>query len=82
MIIETLTFLSQNKTIIIGATATIAELFVIIINLKRRIKKEQNLVKYMTAPYINLEQRTRISRTLSLRNLLWAANPINLFKPS
>lgn len=41
MLTSLLTFLAENKIILVGASATIGEIFVIIINTIRRSKKVQ-----------------------------------------
>jgi len=67
---EILTFLTDKRTIITGAALTISELIVIIVNLVRKIKNKPAL---KTASVYSNE----ISH---LKILIWAANPLNLFK--
>jgi hypothetical protein len=62
-----LEFLTNKHTIIVGAAATVAELIVIIVNLKRRLKPSKAIGK----------KQLPTGRT---KTLLWAANPFNLFK--
>jgi hypothetical protein len=63
--ITILTFLAANKTIIIGAAVTVAELGVIYRNYKKRTRSRAV---------------SKSSKGQIVRDILWSANPINLFK--
>jgi len=64
---DILTFLNNDKTIIVGAVVVITEVLTIIINFYRKIKAEANAVKTLNA------------KPSFIQRLLWAANPLNLF---
>ncbi len=69
MIEQILQFMTENKLIIIGAATTISEVIVIFWNMRRKAKT----VKVMAAT----ENATPESK---LSVILWAANPINVFR--
>jgi len=71
MLESILTFLTANKAIIVGATATLAEVGTIIINFVRKNKAE----KQMSEAGV-----TDVPKTFVGKKLLWAANPVNLFR--
>jgi len=75
MIETILTFLAGNKAIIVGATATIAEVATIVINFVRKNKAEKQVVQAM-----GTEGATDAPKTSLGKKLLWSANPINLFR--
>ena len=66
MLENILTFMTENKEIIIGAAVVVSELVVIIVNTRRRLKKKS--VKLMG------------DKSSTMGELLWVANPINLFR--
>ncbi len=70
MLESILTFLTDHKSIIVGASITVAEVATIFINFYRKNKAENNSVQLM-------KHSAKISTT---RKFLWAANPINLFR--
>lgn len=65
MLESILEFLTLKNTIIIGAATTVAELTVILVNFYRQLIKNTTELKAMN----KIE-----------RSVLWAANPINLFR--
>jgi hypothetical protein len=74
--------MAANKLIITGAAATVAEVIVIAYNLRRRLK-----AKSQDEPpgYVGIYPSGRVSATNTtkkslLRNILWSANPINIFR--
>jgi hypothetical protein len=69
-----LTWLADNKTIVVGAFATLSEVIVIIVNCYRKTKAEKVAVKTLISV-----PETAPKSTLT-RKLLWSANPINLFR--
>ena len=75
MLESILTFLAANKTIIVGATATLAEVGTIIINFVRKNKAEKQMVQTMSEAGM-----TDVPKASVGKKLLWAANPINLFR--
>jgi len=77
MLLEVLTFLTNHRTIIIGATTTLTEVVIIFVNMRRKLRKDTQ-----AASIINhrIDQRTYITRIISRKYLLWSANPINLFR--
>lgn len=68
-----ITYLASNKAVLIGAATAIAELTTIAVNLYRKLKAEKSKVSAMSAS----DEACRPSKT---KQLLWAANPINLFR--
>lgn len=71
MFVEILQFLTNNKTIVVGATVAIGEVIVVLANVYRRFKNERKALTVMDAVKKSL---------FSVSNLLWAANPRNLFR--
>lgn len=80
MIVEILTFLTDYKVIVVGAATTLSEVVVVLVNMRRKLKAERQAVETMSAADQDFEKRTRLSRMLSRKNLLWSANPLNLFR--
>ena len=71
MTLETiLTFITNDKTIIVGAVVAITEIITIIINFYRKIKLESNAVKVYGGDHV---------KTSFVQKLIWSANPLNLF---
>lgn len=68
MFLEILTFMAAHKVIIIGATTTFAEVVVVLFNLWRRLR----------SPHTELMSSDQ--KSVTFKTILWAANPINLFK--
>lgn len=66
-LVSLLTFLTEHKVVIVGAAATISELIVIIVNLWRKLRQRKTGVMVYTP-------------VSPVRTLLWAMNPINLFR--
>ena len=60
-------FLGSNKTIIIAAATTVAELITIGVNLYRKLKAEKKTVVLK-------------SKQSFTKKLIWASNPVNLFR--
>lgn len=86
MVVEILQFLTDHKLIVVGAATTISEVVVVLVNLRRKLKKENQVMEAMSALNSNGEvvssndvESQRKKTTIS-GNLLWAANPINLFR--
>lgn len=71
MITELLEYLTTNKVILVGAAATIGELIVIAVNTYRKIRAD----KISDQQISTLEAKPPRKNTL-----LWAVNPINLFR--
>lgn len=69
MFTNILEYLASNKTIVVGATATLAEVTVIIVNTWRKLRADKNRTVAMG-----------MARPSNLQVFLWAANPINLFR--
>jgi uncharacterized membrane protein len=77
MVINILNFFAENKILLIGATTTIAELLIIVINTIRRIRKNEEReldVKATMASIGHTCKRSKIS------TVLWVCNPISLFR--
>ena len=67
MILEALQFLASNKAAVIGAAVTISEVVVIGVNTYRRLKANA--------------QKVQLAGEMPMhRTILWAANPLNLFR--
>ena len=82
MLVSLLTFLSENKVIITGATLCVGEVIVIITNLYRKNKIETKAKAIDTIIKKNRENPEWppwLAKT-NLQKILWAANPLNLFK--
>lgn len=79
MTLETiLTFLTENKTIIVGAVVTLTEVATIVINFVRKTKSDAKVVQTMIDSGTGTSQ---LAPKASVgKKLLWSANPINLFK--
>ncbi len=75
MLESILTFLATNKAIIVGATATLAEVTTIIINFVRKNKVENEMVQTMG----DVDSPESLKSPLG-KKLLWSANPLNLFR--
>lgn len=79
MIVETITaittYLSEHQVILIGASTTIAEITVIVVNCYRKLKSDKSKTTTM-----GLKGSKSVKPTSVLRVLLWSANPINLFR--
>ena len=73
-----LTFLAENKAIIIGTAATITEVATIVVNFVRKTKSDENIVQIMMDAESSTQETSPKSSTG--KKLLWSANPINLFK--
>ena len=69
MIDSIMTYLAENKAVVVGAVATVLEVATLVINFWRQNKS--NKVKPLG---VEAKGRTK------LQNFLWAANPINLFR--
>jgi hypothetical protein len=70
MLESILQFLSSNKTIVVGATACLAEVATIIVNFTRKIRSDKQKVQTLDAG----------KKQSFTKKLLWSANPINLFR--
>lgn len=70
MVESLLQFLTDNRTIIVGATVTIAEVTTVVVNLLRKLKSEKEKMQTMGAG----------ERESFAKKLIWSANPINLFR--
>ncbi len=68
MFTELLEYLMSNKTLLIGAAATISELLVITFNTVRKIRASKKEIITMEA------KPTRV------QTILWSINPINCFR--
>lgn len=75
MLVEILTFLATHKVVIAGAAATLSEVVVVLVNLRRRLKKQSEEVTLLSEIYDDVNQKPS-----TFKNLLWSANPINLFR--
>jgi len=64
-----LTFITNDKTIIVGAVVAITEIITIIVNFYRKIKAEAEAVKILST-----------SKTSFINKFFWSANPANLFR--
>ena len=73
MLTEALIYLVANKAIIVGTAAVVSELIVIVYNLRRRLKK---IRKTTVAEPSCMPQK----EIVEMKDLLWSANPINIFK--
>lgn len=71
MMTEILSFLADNKTIVVGATMTIAECVVIVVNTIRKLRQPPAKVSLKDSP----------CKKSSENLFLWVINPINLFRP-
>lgn len=71
---ELLTYLAEHKAIIVGATATLSEVAVVLINMWRKIRKSKKTEIY------SLNSTGAKRSIIRPTTLLWAANPLNLFK--
>lgn len=70
-LLNILTFLSENKTVVVGATVTMCEVIVIIINYVRKSRSENK--RFMSEA---VEEGP-----MTMKNkLFWSINPINLFR--
>lgn len=81
MLLEVLTFISANKAVITGSVACVGEVVVIILNLRRKYKAEA--AKTIRVPIPNKNWEVTMTETTiepAWRKVLWAANPINLFR--
>jgi len=78
MLESILTFLTENKSIIVGAAATIAEVATIVVNFVRKTKANEKVVQTMMNAGDDIEFGG--SKPSNGKKLLWSANPINLFK--
>ena len=65
-----LEFLSSNKAVIVGAAVTLSEVFVIFWNMRKKLKSKKQVV---------LIAREPVDKT-TLKDFLWTANTINLFR--
>ena len=72
MLTEALIYLVANKAIIVGTAAVVSELIVIVYNLRRRLNK----IRKTTAKPDCMPQKEKVE----MKDLLWSANPINIFK--
>lgn len=68
-----LTYLAEHKTIVVGATATVLEVLTLFVNFWRKNKAAKQ-VQLMGADVTTGNRKTKFQK------LLWAANPINLFR--
>lgn len=71
MLVEILTFLATNKVVITGAAATLAEVVVVLVNLRRRLKKQSEDTTLLSDESV---------KSSMFKDLMWSANPINLFR--
>jgi len=69
MIESILSFLTSDSAIIVGAVATVAEVFVIIINARKRIKKARMVTVCSGSCGCS-----------KFKKILWVMNPINLLR--
>jgi len=69
MIESILNVLTDDRTIIVGSLATISEVFVIIVNTRKRIKKAQLLTACSGSCGCS-----------KFKKILWVMNPINLLR--
>ena len=72
-LVSILTFLSANKAIIVGATATMGEVTITLVNLYRKYKAGKNNLSNLS--YETVSNDRKIGKML-----LWSINPINLFR--
>jgi len=78
MLESILTFLAENKAIVVGACACIAEVATIVVNFVRRTKSDAKVVQtMMDAGSGTASSAPKLSAG---KKLLWSVNPINLFK--
>ena len=80
MLVNILTFLSENKAIITGATLCVGEVVVIIVNLCRKGRIELDKMDDVRKSRKEVPQLTPWLEKTDLQKILWAANPLNLFK--
>ena len=76
-----LEYLANNKTIVVGATVTLAEVIVIIVNTWRKLRAN----RIAAASYYNVgtPESKLYQPPVPLKKVnvfLWAINPINLFR--
>ena len=69
-----LEWMVANKAVVIGAAGVISELIVIAVNTYRAIRANKKQIEAMGLP----SKPTEFDKKVSV--LLWAANPINLFR--
>lgn len=68
MLTSILTYLAAHKVILVGATATVCEMLVIVVNTYRKLKAKKSAAF------------GKSSRESTAKILAWSANPLNLFK--
>lgn len=73
-----LTFLSSKQAVIIGATATIVEVVITIVNAYRRCKDAEK--KLATLTVVPAEVAKDHPETNFYSFLVWSLNPVNLFR--
>ncbi len=61
-----ITYLAENSVVLIGAATTIAEILIIIINTRRRLKSRPGASKSV--------------KQSKFKTVLWVINPINVFR--
>jgi hypothetical protein len=66
-----LTYLTENKLLLVGAVAALTEVLAIVINFWRKVKAEATAVKVYGGDHVKVS---------AISKLLWSANPINLFR--
>lgn len=74
MIESILQFLTDQRTIIVGASVTVAEVLTVFTNLWRKNKAEKAIMKAMTAGTVGT-----FTAATKKQKFLWSLNPINLF---
>jgi hypothetical protein len=86
MLTQILQYLADNKALLLAAAATLLELIVLAVNTYRRIKANQTDAQKAPSPRITVDENqpvtvmAEISAPTLARTLLWAANPVNLFR--
>ena len=80
MLLETLSFLAANKTVVLGAVACVGESGVIIYNLVRKVKAENAKRILHDVSQVKAVHAVDFESTSKWQKILWSANPMNLFR--
>lgn len=78
---EILKYFTDQKLIIMGAAITVSELIIIAVNTYRRLRaKTEILMKFPALTKTPTVDEKKLLKENTLKVILWAANPINLFR--
>ena len=82
MLKEIMTFVTENKEIVLGSAGVFSELVIIIVNLVRKLKqKESKEQKLLESPAATQDVKAFMChRETTAEVVWWAVNPLNLFK--